>query len=109
MDNNDIVTKLQQGNQLMGQLVNIMANLFPRSTGTFTLAASATTTVTDSTVSTRSIITTPTPTNAAAGTLIGSAKSLYVTVGNGSFTVTTANGVAAAGNETFAYAVLNPL
>ena len=105
----DIATNLQQSNQLMRQLISVISGLFPRATGTFTMAAAATKTVTDGNVTTSSYIPPPTPTNAAAATLIGSAKSLYVTTASGSFVVTTANGVAAAGTETFQYAVFNPL
>lgn len=115
MDNNeinarltDISTKLQASNQLMAKLVGIFSALFPRSTGTFTMAAASSKVVTDANVSTTSIITLV-PTNAAAGTLMGSAKALYVTTASGSFTVTTANAAAAAGTETFSYSVSNAL
>lgn len=104
----DVVTKLQQANQLMGQLVTVVTNIFPRSTGTFTMAAAATKTVTDANVATSSIILLM-PTNAAAGTLQGSNECLYVTPGSGSFVVSTAAGTSAAGTETFSYAVFNPL
>lgn len=104
----DVATKLQQGNQLMGQLVNVITNLFPRSMGTFTMAAAASKTVTDANVATSSLILLM-PTNAAAGTLQGSNECLYVTPGSGSFVVATAAGTSAAGTETFSYAVFNPL
>ena len=72
--------------------------------GSFTLSAAATTVVTNANVtSTSKIILVPT--NAAAATLMGSAKALYIsarTAGT-SFTVATANAVAAAGTETFDY------
>lgn len=105
---NDIASKLQIANQIAAQMLTLWTNLFPRSTGTFTMAAAATKTVTDATVLSSSIIVLM-PTNAAAGTLQGSAKCLYVTPASGSFMVATASAAAAVGTETFAYAVLNPL
>ena len=76
------------------------------SRGTFTMAAAASKSVTDTACKGTSVVTL-TPTNAAAGTLLGSAKCLYVTAANGSFTVTTASGASAAGTETFAYMIGN--
>ena len=104
----DISNMLQASNQLMAKLVGIISNLFPRSFGTFTLSAAASTVVTDANATTSSIIT-PIAINASAGTLMGSAKSLYFTRAAGSFTVTTASGVAAAGTEQFAYSLQNPI
>ncbi len=77
--------------------------------GSFTLAASATTTVTQPAVKANSVVTLS-ATNAAAATLMGSAKALYVSAltPGASFTVTTASGGAAAGSETFMYAVQSP-
>ncbi len=97
-------------NQLLGQLISTLTGLLPftGAFGTFTCAASGTTTVTNASVATNSIILLM-PTNAAAGTLQGSAKSLYVsarTAGT-SFAVTTASGAAAAGTETWAYLIAN--
>jgi len=80
-----------------------------KSAGTFTLAVAATTTVTDANTGSLSVITLM-PTNAAAATLMGSAKSLYVsarTAGT-SFTDATADASAAAGTETFSYSIYNP-
>jgi hypothetical protein len=77
-------------------------------TGSFTLSAAATTTVTNANVYSACRITL-TPTNAAAATLMGSVKCLYVsakTQGT-SFAVTTGNGAAAAGTETFDYQINN--
>lgn len=77
-------------------------------TGTFTLAAAATTTVSDSTVKATSIILFM-PVTAAAGTVMGSAKSLYVsarTAGT-SFVVATADGSSPSGTCTFAYLIVN--
>lgn len=104
----DISTKLQIGNQILAQMLDLFRNLFPRTTGTFTMAAAATKVVTDANVTTSSVITL-TATNAAAGTLMGSNECLYVTPAAGSFTVATAAGTAAAGTETFVYLVFNPL
>lgn len=104
----DINTTVQASNQLMAKLVGIFSNLFPRTTGTFTMSAASSKVVTDANVSTTSFIVLM-PTNAAAGTLQGSNKSLYITPAAGSFTVATAAGTAAAGTETFSYAVFNPL
>lgn len=103
-----IETKLQMGNQLLAKLVNVIQALFPRTVSTFTMAAASTKTITDGNVTTASLVTL-TPTNAAAATLMGSAKCLYVTTAAGSFTVTTASGAAAAGTEVFAYSVENLL
>jgi len=64
-------------------------------TGTFTLAAAATTTVSQPAILATSSIQIF-PTNAAAGTLMGSAKALYISVktpGTG-FTVATSNAAA---------------
>lgn len=102
----EVATNLGLSNQLMAKLITVISALFPRSIGTFTMAASASKVVTDANVTTSSFIQFS-PTNAAAGTLIGSTKSLYYTTASGSFTVTTASGVAAAGTETFAYMVSN--
>lgn len=75
---------------------------------TFILGAAATTTVNDSRVTTTSVIKWV-PTNAAAATLEGSAKALFISArtANTSFDVTTASGVAA-GNETFTYTIEEP-
>ena len=74
----------------------------------FTLAAAASTTVSNDQVTANSIIVV-TPVNASAGVLQGSAKAIYVsgrTAGTG-FTVTTANGASAAGTEVFSYYLLS--
>lgn len=105
----DLVTQFKLSNQNMSQLITTISNLFPRSFGTFTLSAAASTTVPDTAVASNSI---PVwiPTNAAAGTLEGSAKKLYYTLTSGaSFTVHTASGAAAAGTETFSYFLMTPV
>ncbi len=70
--------------------------------GTFTMSATASKTVTDASVKAASYIILI-DTNAAAATLQGSAKRLYPTAANGSFTVATANATSAVGTETFLY------
>jgi hypothetical protein len=90
-------------------LTSAVMNVWPRITGTFTLTATATFTVTQPGIKATSVVMLS-PTNAAAGTLMGSAKSLYVSAlaPGASFTVATASGAAATGTETFNYAVFNP-
>ena len=72
--------------------------------GSFTLGATINTVVANVNATAASVILII-PTNAAAATLMGSVKSLYVSTKTAgvSFTVTTANGVAAAGTENFDY------
>lgn len=73
-------------------------------TGNFTLAAAATTDVTNAAVAANSKVFIV-PTNAAAGALMAGAKSLYHSANTAgvSFTVATADASAAAGTETFNY------
>lgn len=105
----DLVTQAKLANQNMSQLIQTISNLFPRSFGTFTLDAAASTTVPNTTVASNSIVVWV-PTNAAAATLEGSAKKLYYSVTSGaSFTVTTGSGAAAAGTETFSYFIETPV
>lgn len=78
------------------------------SQGNFTLSAAVSTAVADTSVVSTSRISL-TPTNAAAATLMSGTKSLYISAktANTSFTVSTADGTAAAGTETFDYIVNN--
>lgn len=106
----DVVTTLKLANQNMSLLIQTIQAIFPRVTGTFTLDASVTTVVTETGIQADSIILLVAM-NAAAGTLVGSTKSPYIsarTVGT-SFSVSTASGVAAAGTEQFSYVVVNPV
>jgi len=107
-DTDNIVTKLQQGNQLMGQLVNIVNGWMPRAFGAFTMSAAASKSVTDANCSSASYVVLI-PINAAAGTLQGSAKCLYVTAANGAFTVSTASAASAAGTESFLYLIFTAI
>lgn len=103
----DIVTALQG---IIRQLTAWVKAFQGRQTfGSFTLAAAATTTVTQPAVQANSYIDLA-ETNASAGTLQGSAKHLYISaIAPGtSFTVATASGVAAAGTETFSYLITTP-
>lgn len=95
-------------NQVLSQIVSALQAIFPRVAGTFTLAAAATTTVPQPATQSTSLIVL-TPLNASAATLMGSAKSLYIsarTTGSG-FTVATANAAAAAGTEQMSYILVN--
>ena len=105
---------------MLGQASGVNANLakiaatlqaaFPLhvSTGSFTLAAAATKTVSDANAKAGSLVFW-TPTNPSAGTLEGSAKKLYLSaIAPGtSFTLATANTGNAAGTEQFSYFLLN--
>lgn len=105
-----IESKLQMGNQLLAQIDQTLKGITRLSTGSFTLAAAATTTVTDTNVTANSVVL-PFPTNASAATLMAGASSLYVsakTAGT-SFTVATADGGNAAGTETFEYLIYSPV
>lgn len=103
----DVVTQLQGIVRQLGAWV--MAFNGRTVVGTFTLAAAATTTVTEPSVKSNSFIYL-TPLNASAGTLAGSAKALYISakVAGTSFTVSTASGGAAAGTEQFSYSIMTP-
>jgi hypothetical protein len=102
----DVVTQLQA---IVRQLTALVQAINGRVTyGTVTLAAAASTTVTQPAVKSNSVIQL-TPTNAAAATLMGSNKSVYVSaiVAGASFTLTTASSTAA-GTETFNYTINTP-
>lgn len=104
-----VVTTLQNGVTAINGLAQAVLNAWPRVTGTFTLAAAATTTVAQPAIRATSVVVLS-PTNATAGTLMGSAKALYVssiTPGTG-FVVATASAAAAAGTETFSYSIFSP-
>ena len=106
--NADIIGYVQGINQNLGSLANSFKTAFPLNSArnTFTMAAAATITVTDASCKATSTVILQ-PTNAAAGTLQGSAKCLYTTPASGSFTASTASAASAAGTETFAYLILN--
>lgn len=104
-----ILTTLQNGVLAINNLATSLLAIWPRTTGTFTMPAAATLTVTQPAIRSTSVIMLS-PTNAAAATLMGSAKALYVSaiVPGASFTVATGNATNAAGTETLAYSVFNP-
>ena len=95
-------------NQNLAQLVGVIRGAFPlsASSGTFTMTAAATKTVTDARCKVGSLVVLI-DANAAAGTLQGSAKRLYPAASLGSFLVSTASGAAAAGTEVFSYLIFN--
>jgi hypothetical protein len=105
----DIATNGTLLNQSVGRLIKAIEAIFPRINGSFTLAAAATTTVTQPAVTATSKIFLV-PTNASAGTLQAGLTHLYVSARTtgASFAVTTANAGAAAGTETFDYFIINP-
>ena len=103
----DVVTQLQG---IVRQLTALVQAINGRTAfGTFTMPAAASLTINNTAVKGNSTIQL-TPTNAAAGTLMGSAKALYVSsISAGtSFTLSTANAANAAGTETFTYTIETP-
>lgn len=105
----DILAQVQGINANIAQLVAVMKSRFAlsASSGSFGCAAAVTTTVPNNFATTTSRIALN-PSNAAAGTLQGSAKCLYISARrSGSFDVSTSNGVAAVGTETFDYVLVN--
>lgn len=110
----ELVNTIKLANQNLSaaivQLNTTLGLVLPRVFGSFTLAAAATTTVLNAKVAANSRINLM-PTNAAAGTIMGSTKSLYVSARSAgvSFTVATASGIAAAGSETFEYEIITPI
>ncbi len=105
---------LETNSRLLIQAVynvgQVLRAAFPTAGGSITLSASATTVVPQTAVQADSFIFLM-PTNAAAATLMGSARSLYLsaqTTGS-SFALTTANGSAAGGTETLNYALMTPV
>lgn len=99
-------------NQILSQIVVALQAIFPRTIGTFTLAAAATTTVAQPAILGNSYVQFG-PTNAAAAALMAGAKSLYWSqadnIAGASFKVKTADASAAAGTETFWYVVTTPV
>lgn len=104
-------TQVAAFNAQLAALTAAILAVFPARifTGSVTLGAAATTVVANGNVATTSIIMLF-PTNAAGATLMGSAKSLYISAKSAgvSFTVATANATAAAGTETANYVIVNP-
>lgn len=103
----DVVTQLQG---IVRQLTNLNKSINGRNVfGTFTMPNASSFTVNQPGVKANSVITFS-PTNAAAGTIMGSAVSLYYTINPGvSFTVFTASGAASGSSTgTFSYVVHSP-
>ncbi len=105
-----MLSKVDGVNKNLAAIVKAIAGAFVGNvaTITFTMAAAASKTVSSATVQAGSAILLI-DTNAAAGTLQGSAKRLYPSaiVPGVSFTVSTASGGNAAGTETFLALVVN--
>lgn len=100
-----IIRQLTAGNANSLTLIAAIKAAFPSiSNGTFTFGAAATVVVAAPQVTATSQILLI-PTDASAATLVGSAKSPYVSARSvgATFTVSTASGGAAAGTETFNY------
>jgi hypothetical protein len=110
--NDDGVSWLKAISRGLSALTQLFAGLQGTvgTVGSFTMPAAASLVVPNVFVKAGSAIRL-TATNAAAGTLMGSAKSLYAApadfVPGVSFTVKTASAAAAAGTETFSYQVIN--
>lgn len=105
----DMLAQANGINANLAQLVAVLNSRFALGAfgGSFTCSAAVSTTVTDANAKTTSRVVLS-PTNAAAGTLQGSAKCLHVSSkNNGTFVVSTSNAVAAAGTETFDYEIVN--
>jgi hypothetical protein len=105
----DIVAALNAMSRNSSLLSQTMSAVLPRVTGSFTLSGSANTTVSQVAVAANSVISWI-PTNSAAGTVVGSAASIFqsaLNAGSG-FVVTTANGAATGAGATFTYWIWNP-
>lgn len=103
------MTGYAQGmNTTLGEILNTLKTRFALGayTGSFTMAASTTKTVTDANVKAGSVILLM-PTNASAGALEAGANKPYVSARNAgaSFVLTCAG--AAAGTETYEYIIVN--
>lgn len=110
----DVVTQLQaivrQLTALVQATTSVATALASRAVfGTFTMTATVSDVILNTAVQSTSNISLS-PTNASAGTLQGSAKALFISAKSPgvSFTVSTANSVAAAGTETFSYTINTP-
>ena len=105
----DLISAVKSIVIYLGKIVTLLTSSIPRITGTFTMPAAATKTVTDARINANAVIWLQ-ATNLSAGTLQGSAKNLVVSsVASGSFIVSTANATNAAGTETFVYVAFNPV
>lgn len=106
----DLVSTQKSGVKYLGQIYTILDALFPRVIGTFTMTATATRAVSEPRVQANSVVFIQ-ATNAAAGTMQGSSKSLIpsaISPGVG-FTVATSDGTNGSATATFSYYVINPV
>lgn len=106
----EIVTALVSSNRISSEILKTLQQLFPRVSGSFTMSATDSQSVSEANVAGNSIIQLI-PTNASAAVLQGSNECLYVSaISPGvSFTVSTGAGTNAAGTETFAYLITTPV
>ena len=103
----DLVSNLKGGVQNLGAVAQALQNVFPRITGTVTLANATVTVVAQNNVAANSLVFL-TATNATAA-LTERTAGVFVTalIPGTSFSVSTQSGMAA-GGETFQYFLVNP-
>lgn len=96
--------------QTLAQINQNLLALSRLTSGTFTMTATATLVVPNTAVTANSVVLLI-PTNAAAGTLMQSTETLYISAKSPgvSFTVATADAGSAAGTETFSYVIFSPI
>jgi hypothetical protein len=103
----DLVSAIKGAVRNLAQLNTTLQAVFPRTVGSFTLAAGTTTTVTQPSIKANADVAL-TPTNATAALTQRSAGLFLSAITPGaSFAVSTQNGTAQ-GSETFTYIVVNP-
>lgn len=103
----DLVSTIKGAVRNLAQLNTTLQAVFPRTIGSFTLAAGTTTTVTQPAVKANADVVL-TATNATAALTVRTAGLFVSTITPGaSFAVSTQNGTAQ-GSETFSYIVVNP-
>jgi len=106
----DMLAQVNGVNANLAKLVSTFQTRFPLSSfsGRFTMPAAATYVVTDANTKANSIIW-PVPANAAAASMMATAKILWVSAksAGANFTVATADGTAATGGQIFDYILIN--
>lgn len=106
----DMLSQAGGINENLAKIAATLQNRFALSafTGSFVLTATPALNVADTNVKAASVVLLQAM-NAAAGTLMGSTRALYISArsAGASFQVATASGAAAAGGEAFAYVIVN--